>query len=252
MKIRFYEDDIKDLILRKKHLFVPEGMGSAVVFEKALVPSRSDGVDKRIADCLIFREDGIIIGVEIKTERDSLSRLRSQLPAYSLVCDYVYVMCHDKHIDKVEQSTKRYKQQHVGIMAYTEFKSIPMVGTYRKAQISPTCTTKSAYNLLWKAEILRILSAFKRPSDTAARELGFNNTRFKHRGIGMSNGLSGSGNSKSMTKGQLINNLLIRLGDREARKVLCDVFINHRMDPERTIKLRHFHPTRRKEEEPDG
>lgn len=253
MQIRFYEDDIKDMILRKKRLFVPEGMESVVLFEKALVPSKAKGISKSIADCLIFREDGIIIGIEIKTERDELSRLRSQLPGYSIVCDYVYVMCHDDHIEKVEQSTARYKQRHVGIIAYREFKSVPFSGVYREAELSPTRSAYSAFNLLWKAELLAIHSGFSRPGERAEEELGVKNYRQAKRGYGVSDLASRGTNGRSMTKGMIIKNLLAMVGEDEAKKILCDVFIRGRIHPERSIRLRHFFPSRiHNKEEEDG
>ncbi|MCC9083788.1 sce7726 family protein [Enterococcus faecium] len=74
-----------------------------------------------ICDCLIFTEKRGVIGIEIKTERDSTKRLNKQLKDYEKVCDFVYVLCHDTHVPKVEQILNRYNHRHVGILAYTEF-----------------------------------------------------------------------------------------------------------------------------------
>lgn len=251
MVIKFYEDDIKDLILNKKSMFVPEGLESVVIFEKSLATYRGKHTKTVIADCLIFRSDGVVIGIEIKTERDDLSRLRSQLPMYSIVCDYVYVMCHDDHIPKVEKSTQRYKQSHVGIIAYTEFRSIPFLGVYREAEKSPQQSVYSTFNLLWKKEILSILGGFKYHGDRAASEIGHTNYRPVHRGLGMDTGMTQGSSGMSMKKGQLIRNLIARVGEEEAQRMLCDLFINHRMDPARTVKLKHFKPARIREEDLD-
>lgn len=137
----FYEDDIKELILQKKHIFISEGK-STVLFEKGIV------IGSTIADCLIFSEEKGIIGVEIKTERDTTRRLNKQLKNYSLVCDYVYVLCHDEHVSKVEEIINK-QFPHTGIIAYTEFKGEPVLGVYKQAVKSPFKKVEMAYQMLW-------------------------------------------------------------------------------------------------------
>ena len=43
---------------------------------------------------------------------------------------------------------------------------------------------------------------------------------------------------------QLANNIIARVGEKEAAKILCDIFINNKFHPERSIKLHHFHPSK--------
>ena len=81
---KFYEEDIKELILDKKHLFLNDTEEHTVLFEKAIVSGST------ICDCLVFGVDSGIIGIEIKTERDTTKRLNKQLKHYSLICDKVF------------------------------------------------------------------------------------------------------------------------------------------------------------------
>lgn len=242
--VESYEEDIKRLILDKQRIFGDLGE-NVIVFEKKLSHTKDNRAKPTIADCLIFSDKQGIIGIEIKTSRDSTKRLLRQLRAYSLTCDLVYVMCHDKHVEKVEQLLIRYRLGHVGIMAFTEFKGKPIVGKYREAVKSPVKSVYHAVNMLWKKEIVQMLGSFRHPAPRLQEELGINAYKVIDRG-GM-NGLHGSlvksTYSKSIRKPQLIAEFISRLGEEEANRVLCNVFIHDRLHPERAIKLRHFNPT---------
>lgn len=245
-KKRFYEQDIKDLILRKEKMFGILGK-SAIVFEKKLSNTKDKTVKTTIADCLIFSEQKGIIGIEIKTERDSTQRLNRQLRAYSLTCDYVYVMCHDDHVAKVEQVIKRYQHHHVGIIAYSEFRGQPVAGIYRLAQPSYEKSVYHALNMLWKSEIVKIMGTFRHPAPRIEAELGLKAYDIKDRSGGIHGLGVQSGFSNKMTKPQLIKNFIVRVGPDEANRVLCDIMINNRNHPEKSIKLYHFSPAKIKD-----
>jgi hypothetical protein len=229
----FYEADIKELILQKKHVFIKSGK-SIVVFEKGIV------VGSTIADCLIFSEERGIIGVEIKTEHDSTRRLNKQLKHYNLVCDYVYVLCHDDHVEKTEDILVKNNHHNVGIIAYTEFKGEPVLGVYKKAVRSPFKKVTMAYNILWRPEIESILGGFKRQVSTL-EEFGLKVDTAKSR----SNGLHGlyvqsNASKKYLRKSDMINMIVNRIGEEEANRLLCDIFINGKMHPEKNIKFHYF------------
>lgn len=231
---KFYEADIKELILEKRHIFVTEGYSSTVLFEKGIV------IGSTIADCLIFAQDRGIIGVEIKTEYDNTRRLNKQLKNYSLVCDYVYVLCHDNHVEKVEEILLKNNHHHVGILAYTEFKGKAVLGVYKKPVRSPFKKVTMAYQMLWREEIANLLGSFKRQMKTL-EEQGLKVDIAKSR----SNGLHGlytqsNASRKYLRKADMINMIVARLGEEEANKLLCDIFINGRMHPEKSLKFYHF------------
>ncbi|AMQ66656.1 hypothetical protein BH753_gp174 [Bacillus phage Shbh1] len=237
MRKRFYEQDIKDLILEKRHIFLNSDYNndnSTVLFEKAIT------IGSTIADCLIFSEEKGIIGIEIKTERDTTRRLNKQLINYSLICDYVYVLCHDNHVEKVEQILANHRHDHVGILAYTEFKGEAVLGIYKDPVVSPKKDTRMAYQMLWKEEISNILGSFKKQMKTL-EEKGISVSTAKSR----SNGLHGlyvksNASKKYLRKTDMIDMIVSRIGDEEANKLLCDIFINGRMHPEKNLKFYYF------------
>ncbi|QDP43167.1 hypothetical protein Goe7_c01420 [Bacillus phage vB_BveM-Goe7] len=231
---KLYEAEIKELILNKKHIFLKNGKNSTVVFEKGIV------IGSTIADCLIFSEDRGIIGVEIKTEYDTTRRLNKQLKNYSLVCDYVYVMCHDNHVEKTEEILTKNNHHHVGILAYTEFRGEAVLGVYKEPTPSPTKRARMAYQMLWREEISNILGSFKKQVKTL-EDLGVKVETAKSR----SNGIHGlytqsNASKKYLKKGDMINMIVSRLGEDEANRLLCDIFITGRMHPEKNLKFHYF------------
>jgi hypothetical protein len=230
---RFYEQDIKDLILTKQHLFIPPETPHTVLFEKAIVSGST------ICDCLIFSEGGII-GIEIKTERDTTKRLNKQLKHYSLVCDKVYVMCHDNHVEKTEEILTKHGHSHVGIVSYEEYRGEPIVGVYKQPTRSPFKDVKATYNILWKTEIASILGSFKRQMNTL-EEFGVSVNSTTSRSGGLSGLLKDYGASvKYMKKNEMIKVIVNRLGAEEANRLLCRIFINRRMHPSKLIQFNQF------------
>lgn len=233
-KSGFYEENIQQLILRKKHIFGDIG-DSTVVFEKAVMRGNT------ICDCLIFTENRGLIGVEIKTERDSTKRLNKQLADYEKVCDFVYVLCHDDHVPKVEQILTRYKHGHVGILAYTEFRGEPLLGIYKEAQRSPHKSAYHMFDILWKEEILKLLGTFKHYGMRVQTATGTKFIESKNRGGGVSGLYTQANYSRRMRKSILITNLISKLGgEEESTRVFCDIFIHHKQHPEKAIKYHHF------------
>jgi len=234
MSKRFYEEDIKELILNKQHLFVSNTDESTVLFEKAI------SVGSTIADCLIFSREQGIIGIEIKTERDSTRRLNKQLTSYSQVCDWVYVMCHDNHVEKVEKILSKNNWNHVGILAYTEFRGEAILGLYKAPTRSPFKKVFTAYQMLWKEEISNILGSFKRQMKTL-EEFGISVNMTESRSGGL-NGLYVQSNAskKYLKKSQMIGMIISRLGEAEANTLLCNIFISGKMHPEKQLKFYHF------------
>lgn len=230
------EPMIKDFVLHNEIFFGEIGR-NVVLSEKSMGYSRQRRIKETIADLLIFSEGKGIIGIEIKTEYDNLQRLNRQLKGYSLICDYVWVVCHDKHVDGVIQRLQRYNHNHVGVIAYTEFKETIIGGTYKEADRNPRKSYYHTANILWKRDLVRILSGLRFPSRVAAREKGFKNLEdtdrnayatavtFPHR----------------MKKGELIRNMLKRFGKNETNNMVITYFINNE-NPDKVLNLRHFDP----------
>lgn len=146
------EDDIKNSILHLQSIFPKNKLGkSLVTYEKTIN-------FKTIADCLIFTEKQGIIGIEIKTAHDTLKRLSHQLDDYVKCCSYVYVYCHDSHLEKVLQLLKEKHFNYVGVISYTEFNHTAIAGIIRKANKSPALISEGSTSLLWTSELKQILS----------------------------------------------------------------------------------------------
>ncbi|AIW13004.1 sce7726 family protein [Vibrio tubiashii] len=71
-------------------------------------------VGQNVADCVLL--NGASTCYEIKTEYDSLERLEEQLNSYCSVFDSVYVVCDEKHLDKIIETTPG----EVGIIQLTK------------------------------------------------------------------------------------------------------------------------------------
>ena len=232
---KFKESDIVRLIKGKEHLFGDIG-ASALIFEKAIMQGAT------IMDCMIVTEKKGVIGVEIKTERDSTQRLNKQIENYSKVCDYVYVMCHDTHVAKVEKILKSKKYTHVGIIAYIQIGETPYVGVYKEPQFSPIKDVYHTLNILWRAEISDILGTFKHPArrieqatngQLKAREMS-------NRGAGIDGLYKAPIVSRNDRKPNLINALISRVGHKEANKIFCHVMMHPEQTPDKAITLHHF------------
>ncbi|AMW63421.1 sce7726 family protein [Bacillus phage NotTheCreek] len=235
-KQSFYEDDVKQLVLNNKRLFLPfKDMKSVVLSEKGI------DINSVIADLLIFRSDGILIGVEVKTARDSTTRLNKQLRAYSKICDLVYVVCEDKHVEKVDAIIREYKHQGVGIIAYTEFRGEGILGMYSEAYPSPRHDVKAAFNsLFWKEELLNIAGSFKRQVSTLSGDGAKVGSADSRGAIGMNGLLVQSGVSSRMKKSQIASHIVERLGPDRAKHLLCNMYINGKMHPEKTLNKYYF------------
>lgn len=230
------EPMIKDFILYNENFFGDLG-DNVVLSEKSMGLSRQRKIKETIADLLIFSEEKGIVGIEIKTEFDNLQRLNRQMKGYSLVSDYVWIVCHDNHVEGVEQRLQRYQHQHVGIIAYREFKNTIIGGVYRESKRNPNKSIYNTINMLWKRDIVRIMSGLRFPGRVAEKELGVKNLKehdrnsyatavtFPHR----------------MSKNQLIANMLRRFGEIEANNMVVSFFINGE-NPDKVLRLKHFNP----------
>lgn len=230
------EPMIKDFVMHSENFFGELGE-NITLSEKSMGKSNQRRIKETIADLLIFSMEKGIIGIEIKTEYDNLQRLNRQLKGYSLVSDYVWVVCHDKHAEGVEQRINRYKHKHVGIIAYTEFKDTIIGGVYREPYRNPKKSVYHATNMLWKEDIVKILSGLRFPSRVAERELGVRNLKETDR----NSYATAVTFPNRMKKGELINNMLARFGEHETNNMVCKYFIENQ-NPNKVLNLKHFDP----------
>lgn len=168
-----YEDEIKNSVLHNQELFENDvgNLGqSCILYEKKL--------NKRvISDVLLCSSTQGVIGIEIKTIHDSLTRLPHQLESYSLVCNYVYVLCQDQLIDKVKHLLSELKLYWVGLISYEEFEDTPILGLIKSASLSPRVNTKDSSKLLWRSEQAKILKYLEESTYYNRRSLAYHFNR---------------------------------------------------------------------------
>ena len=99
------EDHIKDQIEKQA---LKEKKWDGIVFEKCFYDSR--------ADVLLFDKDNKMTGIEIKSDRDSTKRLKSQVRDYSEVFDYCVLAVGGRLYDKA----RAFLPPFWGIWVYTE------------------------------------------------------------------------------------------------------------------------------------
>lgn len=140
-----YAGDVKEALLNNKQIFVNKNEDSVVIFEKSI-----DGGNS-IADCLIAAEAQGLIGVEIKTARDSRRRLPRQLVSYLKVCDYVYVLIHDEMLTELLPILST--TPDVGIICYTELEDKLVLGKVREAKYNNQRDMRVTLDMLWSTEL---------------------------------------------------------------------------------------------------
>ncbi|WP_406820694.1 sce7726 family protein [Pseudomonas sp. KnCO4] len=87
------EIDIKRTL---SHYLLKQGTTDVVFFEYPFHFGR------RRAD-IISSDHGMITGYEIKSVNDRIDRLSEQLDSYTLLFDYVYVVCDSKHLSAIRK-----------------------------------------------------------------------------------------------------------------------------------------------------
>lgn len=120
-------------------------------------------IGKSRADALAVT-DGVLIGIEIKSDGDSYTRLKSQIRSYNQYCNQNYIVigsCHRKHVE-----------EHVpdfwGILVVSrdlENRQV-VIETMRQAQPNPKANLKLQMSLLWRNELAHILKCNTMPKYT--------------------------------------------------------------------------------------
>mgnify|MGYP003293590024 FL=1 len=118
-------------------------------------------IAKSRADAILVREN-CLIGFEIKSDRDSLERLESQVKNYSKFCNLCYIVTGNKHIDKITE----YVPETYGIIKifYDENKKLSLEivrEATRKPKEALKRKLKHQLSLLWRPEIVSIAKANK-------------------------------------------------------------------------------------------
>ncbi|WXX03281.1 hypothetical protein [Brochothrix phage BtpYZU04] len=228
-KDKSYEIDIKGLVLDHPHLFGNIG-SSEVVFEKAISKYSV------IADCLIFSSNLGVIGVEIKTGRDSTRRLNKQLFAYEKICDFVYVFCHETKVAGVEKILDNHNHPDVGLITYAEYNGETQFGKIRDSNTSAHYDARELLNVLWKTELLRIArSASLTTHQLANMDKSLVVSVPRHAMQYVPQSLRGN-----LSKRAIIDYIMGLFGPLGATQIVVDMYIEGTHDPAKLIKTYHI------------
>lgn len=91
-----------------------------------------------------------ITGYEIKSARDSFTRLENQIHYYSLSCDHTYLVIDRRHLTKLNTINI---PPHIGIYTYSENNGITKI---KSALKSPSVSSYYQSFFLWKDEALSL------------------------------------------------------------------------------------------------
>jgi len=98
--------------------------------------------------------NGELTGFELKSERDTLTRLPDQAEIYGLVFDRVYLVTTEKHLRKANAIIPRWWGSMV---VRTQIDGKLSISERRQARLNPTIDAQILAKLLWKEEALDLL-----------------------------------------------------------------------------------------------
>lgn len=99
--------------------------------------------------------NGEMAGYEIKSERDTLTRLPSQAALYNAVFDRVHLVAAEKHLDHARREIPRWW----GIIAAKSAGQLVTLKTVRAGRTNPAVDPLQLARLLWREEALAILES---------------------------------------------------------------------------------------------
>lgn len=145
-----YDADMREILFETY-----ENTGARLRFFEELV------IGKSRADVILVNEQEIL-GFEIKSDKDSLARLTTQVKSYERFCDKCYIVTGVHYIDKIEQAVP----EHWGIYDIIRDEEgklhIEMVReAVHNPKERPATKLKNQMNLLWRSELTKVVKENK-------------------------------------------------------------------------------------------
>ncbi|MCD7820427.1 MAG: sce7726 family protein [Lachnospiraceae bacterium] len=126
--------------------FLEESFGKIRIFEeKRMGGSRAD---------VIMVTPGAVVGIEIKSDADSYTRLRTQVEDYDRYFDQNYVVVGTSHAFHIEEHVPEY--WGVITVEREAAEKSPDFYVLRTASINPNMHRKQKLSLLWRPELVHI------------------------------------------------------------------------------------------------
>lgn len=99
--------------------------------------------------------NGQLVGYEIKSDRDTLTRLPNQLKIYNQVFDSITIVCGPKHLGKLQSFLEL--QPHVGLLVTQHLHGKWDLVTVREPSQNPNRSSMMIASLLWHEEAKALL-----------------------------------------------------------------------------------------------
>jgi len=110
---------------------------------------------RAIADVAVI--NGKMICYEIKSDYDSLQRLKNQISNYDLVFDLITIIVGEKFEDKISE----FVPNHWGVWSIKTNKKGPFINVARKPKVNKNVDAFSIAQFLWKDEALHLIDKYK-------------------------------------------------------------------------------------------
>jgi len=129
----------------KEWLTAHRGHGQSDVFiEELCIVDKSNRAD-------LVHANGALLGFEIKSANDTLTRWESQCAAYAQIFDEVWLCCHARHVQRAYELSAQY----VGLMAVDDHGGLIVL---RAAKQNKRIDVHAIAGLLWRSEIDELLN----------------------------------------------------------------------------------------------
>ena len=142
-----YDKEIRESLF----FFLEESYGKSRILEEKVI-------GRARADCILIQEDSFM-GIEIKSDHDSYSRLEGQIKNYNQYFDYNMVVVGSKHAHSIENHVPSFW----GIITVEEVEGKCDFYILRQEQKNPFCDIKRKASLLWKSELQEIQKKYGFP-----------------------------------------------------------------------------------------
>lgn len=122
--------------------------GDVPIYEELAIAYNSTVVD------MVVLAQGELIGLEIKSGKDNLRRLPTQIKNYDKVFSRNYIVVDDNHLEKVERMVPHYWGI---ILAYHDGTGDVFIELYRDAEENPNQDAYWVLELLWRDELTYLM-----------------------------------------------------------------------------------------------
>lgn len=149
------EEKLRDPDMREILFETYENTGERLrIFEELVI-------GKSRADVILVKENEIL-GFEIKSDKDNLIRLTTQVKNYERFCDKCYIVTGVHYIDKIEEAVPK----HWGVYDIAKDENGNLhIEMFREAERNPkerpTIKLKNQMNLLWRSELIKIVKTYQ-------------------------------------------------------------------------------------------